>query len=288
MQRFLFFFFIVFCQTTLLAQETEKEIKKDTSFTKTFSPKFLWGGIIGPTSYLGDLGVSNKIIYQSIRYAMGMTGTYQFSQHFSFRLNLLYARVSGSDEFATNPNKKYRNLSFRSPVIELSAQFIAQFPKEQIGHRYKLKGVRGKRMIQLNFYLFAGVGVFYFNPEAQYLGKWYALQPIYTEGIKYSPISICLPLGMGIKKSLSRYINIGMEIGIRLTDTDYLDDVSGTYIDPKSFDDPIAASLSVRSSEVPELNPSPGVDITAPGMARGDPNSKDKYIIGGLIINYSF
>jgi hypothetical protein len=40
------------------------------------------------------------------------------------------------------------------------------FLKEQVGHRYKLRGVRGLRGFEFAGYVFAGIGVFHFNQKA--------------------------------------------------------------------------------------------------------------------------
>ncbi len=48
-------------------------------------------------------------------------------------------------------------------------------------------------------------------------------------------MGISIPFGAGIKYSLNERFNIGFEILHRYTNTDYLDDVSKTYVDPSVF-----------------------------------------------------
>ena len=68
------------------------------------------------------------------------------------------------------------------------------------------------------------------------------------------------PLELGIKYSLNERINIGFEILHRFTTTDYLDDVSKTYVDPAAFppnpdgSPSNALLLSDRSYELGESN----------------------------------
>ena len=44
-------------------------------------------------------------------------------------------------------------------------------------------------------------------------------------------VSMAIPFGVGLKWNLGKYFSVGAEWGMRLTFTDYLDDVSGVYYD---------------------------------------------------------
>ena len=48
-------------------------------------------------------------------------------------------------------------------------------------------------------------------------------------------MAVSVPFGVGLKYSLNERLNIGFEIVHRFTNTDYLDDVSTTYVDPSVF-----------------------------------------------------
>ena len=80
-----------------------------------------------------------------------------------------------------------------------------------------------------------------------------------------------MPFGLGFKYTIDRIWGAAMEFGVRKTFTDYIDDVSKTYVDPKSLSSPTAAALANRSS---------GTDpnITLPGQQRGDPRYTDTYM----------
>jgi hypothetical protein len=90
-------------------------------------------------------------------------------------------------------------------------------------------------------------------------------------------MGISIPFGGGIKYALNERVNIGFEILHRFTNTDYLDDVSKTYVDPAIF--PLnpdgstsdAQLLSDRSYEL-------GEPIGIPGRARGLSRQKDQYV----------
>src|SRR5690606_3722723 len=94
----------------------------------------------------------------------------------------------------------------------------------------------------------------------EFNGNEIALQPLGTEGQgtslstkkNYSLNQFTVPLGIGIKLNIKDGLAISLEYGIRKTFTDYLDDVSGYYVDTDILareNGTIAASLSNRSLE---------------------------------------
>src|SRR5690606_10982072 len=122
-----------------------------------------------------------------------------------------------------------------------------------------------------NPYLFAGVGFTYINPEAKYEGVWYALRPLQTEGVAYKSISPVFPVGLGLKYALNKNIELMAECSYRFTTTDYLDDVSATYISSEEFFDPVAAALADRAPEV-------GGSRSEAGSMRGNQELNDGYL----------
>ena len=75
-----------------------------------------------------------------------------------------------------------------------------------------------------------------------------------------------------------------MELGIRKTFTDYIDDVSTTYVaydELAAANGELAANLAIR-----ELGAQAGDIIT--GTPRGDDTGSDTYFILGLTISYNF
>lgn len=251
---------------------------------------------IGASNFLGELGGANRIgshAYKDLeisqtRYAAALGFRYKISQTFALHTKITYGRVTGDDKLTTEFFRNYRNLNFRSNIWELSENLELNFLKEQVGHRYRLRGVRGIRNLEISAYGFIGVGVFYFNPKGQLGDKWYSLQPLGTEGQgsvpsrkKYKRIQMCIPLGLGIKYAIDRNWSVGLEFGLRYTFTDYIDDVSKTYAE---LDDPTAAALADKSqTEVYGQNYS---YITDPGQQRGDPRYNDAYMFAMFSINY--
>jgi hypothetical protein len=139
----------------------------------------------------------------------------------------------------------------------------------------------------LSPYLLAGVGCFHFQPEANINGSWSMLRPLHTEGQgfrefperrEYQLQQINFPVGMGVRYEMSTYAIFRLECIYRLLKTDYLDDVSTTYIDPKIFDlyysADAAALAKTLADRTVELDPT---HKTIPASLRGNPKNKDAY-----------
>jgi hypothetical protein len=169
-----------------------------------------------------------------------------------------------------------RNLHFRSGIQELV--MMAEF--------HPLALFLYKRPF-LSPYLLAGTGVFHFNPEAEYKGEWARLQPLRTEGQGfpeypdrkiYSLTQINFPMGIGAKYEISAVLNARLELLYRVLTTDYLDDVSHSYVDPAAFYrnmNPATAARATRFGDRrAELDP---LFLSHPGDKRGNPGSNDSY-----------
>jgi hypothetical protein len=182
---------------------------------------------------LGDL---NNIPFRHAKFAGGLIYRYNFTPRIALKANILFGKIAASDEknrsLQKNENGDYlwdyrdRNLSFTSPISEISAQLeINFFNVYNAGHKN-----------QMSPYLFGGAAFFSFNPQAEYKGVLYDLQPIGTEGQgregmdkKYRITGFAVPFGIGFKANIGTYVCIGAEWGLRFTLTNYLDDVGGLY-----------------------------------------------------------
>lgn len=147
-------------------------------------------------------------------------------------------------------------------------------------------------------YLLAGVGFFHFNPQAQSNGKWVDLQPLSTEGqgfkeypdrTPYKLSQMNIPVGIGVRYELSSVVNLRAEFIYRILNTDYLDDVSTTYIDPALYQNyfsngKLTNALLLNDRQY-ELDPT---HVTQPGDQRGNPSHKDSYFSFNLKIGYTF
>jgi hypothetical protein len=254
----------------------------------------LYGGL-GATNFLGELGGSEEsgagalkdFEFSATRPLISLGMRYKILEPLAVKGALSFGYLSGNDKKSENEFRYKRNLHFRSPIIELGFQAEYSVIKERIS-RYRKSKRRGKfslASLNLNTYIFTGINVFWFNPQAKASdGNWYSLQPIGTEGQgqiatrdKYSRLQISIPAGFGFKYPITQKISVGLEYGFRITFTDYIDDVSTTYVDKEFFDDPIEQELADPSIFGYDLGPQ---DI------RGNPKYNDHYMF--MVINVTY
>lgn len=232
-------------------------------------------GMLGLSSYYGDL--CDQTVCFKYRPGITIGGYYRYNGRLSFRGDLTYLRLSGSD--AGGDNAK-RNLSFRSPNFELAA-----------GVMYDMMYFERNWHLRAKYtpYLFAQVGLLYYDPKAkaQSDGKWHSLRSLQTEGVSYSPITVSVPFGAGIRYKINSYMDISFEFAYRKTFTDYLDDISTTFKDNSSFTDPIAAELADRTFEGGyTLSDSDDGMHWNDGHKRGNPSRKDGFFMFGFKFEY--
>lgn len=255
---------------------------------------------LGTSHFLGELGGANDIGSSGIkgfkdlefkltRPTVNLGYRFYISPMFAVKGDLSYGRLNGDDALTTETFRQNRNLSFRSPVIELAARFEFYPLKEYFGHLYRTNGVVGKKVNHWSPYIFLGVGGAWFNPKAKYQGDWVALQPLKTEGVDYKKIMGVFPMGLGVKYAISNQLSIGLEMGLRYTTSDYVDDVSDVYVD-QSGSDAMTQYLADPNLGLvqPYTDGTYTYDPTAPGMQRGDPSNKDAYVFTLVTLNYKF
>ncbi len=249
-----------------------------------------YGLSMGLSSYLGDLKATTYHLDQN-SLSGGAQGRYNFNDRFSLRAAFNFGTIKAEDDLTGMTKLMARNLSFRSRIQEFS--LIGEANILRFGsHRMNKKG---RNYYKFTPFVFGGLAVFHFNPEAKYQGKWYELQPLGTEGqyvpgsrVKdYNLTQISLPVGVGLKFQLEPNIVVSYEIGWRKTFTDYLDDVSGSYYDfdaIRAATGDIAATLAYRGDELNAGLPESAVA----GSQRGESANDDWYIISSLTISYKF
>jgi len=261
-------------------------------------------GGLGFSNFLGDLGGANKVgthfvrdfDFQSVRPVISAGFRYKDSRYWAVKGNINFGWLYGDDRLTFEPYRQNRNLSFRSPIGEISVQAEGYFTKEKQGHLYKIKNVKGWKNLDISAYGFIGVGVAFFNPKAKYQGKWYALQPLGTEGQdlpggpkKYNRATMVIPIGIGGKYAINKQWSIGLEVGVRYSFSDYIDDVSTVYYDNDSINKyrgSVAAHFANPSINI--VGPFDGISVTGTGQQRGSPKAKDAYIFTFVSVNYKF
>lgn len=228
------------------------------------------GFLVGGSHYFGDLNQEKHLRFTSP--AAQFLYRHNLHSRLTIRTNIGIGRVYGYDSKSSDPVIQNRNLNFSSIIVEAATGLEFHYLNYQVGHRKYM----------FTHYILAQAGLFYMNPKTKYNGVWYNLRDVGTEGQgtnlttqkRYSLIQMAIPLGLGIKISPSDRISFGIEYGIRMTFTDYIDDVkSNTYVLKKRMHDensPIAAELSNRSLDQNDYG------------VRGNSNTRDWYSFFGI------
>jgi hypothetical protein len=249
------------------------------TFSAVNAQRWEFGGWVGIANYFGDLNTNTSFEY--LGPSGGALMRYNWNKRWAYKIGLGAGKVGYEDVASRYPYQKARNLSFKSNIFELSNEIEFNF------FRYE------KERPEYSFtpYMTVGFSVFYFNPKAELEGKNYNLRDLGTEGQKnpdgsskpYSRINFAIIAGGGFKYSFHPRWTLGLEVGVRRTFTDYLDDVSKVY--PAYFNNgdgtsADARNLSDRSGEIGEV-------MGTPGKQRGNAGKKDFYMFSGISITYT-
>lgn len=277
--------------------------KRKSSKNKRNNHEISFG--IGATNFLGELGGANTIgsgkvsirdfDWPSIRPSINIGYRYQWHKHWAVKADLNAAYIGGHDRLTDEMFRENRNLNFRSPIVELAGRIEYGINYYRKGQQYDL-GIRGWRNYYITTFFFVGAGTFYMDPKGKLNGQFYRLKPLGTEGQglvptrkKYSSIQFNIPFGLGIRYRIDKNWSIALEYGIRWTTTDYIDDVSLTYVDPEALR-AAHGDLAVQLAN-PALDSNPGDPLynsTLAGEQRGDPRDKDSYMFAILSLYYKF
>jgi len=235
-----------------------------------FSQKYIdeFAVMGGGSYYIGDLNPTRH--FNNYKPAFGLLYRRNFwNKQLVLRFHLMYGTVA-----ASNSKNSISNLSFRSRVLEIGPILEINFMPYEIGDVKKHKGTP---------YLFAGITYFKMDPQSQNKGDWVSLQTLGTEGQEsslnqskqYKTKQISLPVGIGVKINLNKRFALNFEYGIRKTYTDYLDDVSGTYVD-----------RNILEVENGKLSSDLNGDVNIKGLQRGNSKNKDWYSFYGAMLSF--
>lgn len=235
--------------------------------------RFFYTFFGGVAAYRGDLQETPLSFIQA-KGAGGIGFMIECNDRMYANMEFNYGLVSADDRF--NPLNRARNLNFKSNVAEIAARF-----------EYNLFNLNE---VKATPYFFVGIGVFRFGPfyDLSNGGRIYLYeydtegQGFYDGREKYKLTQWCLPFGGGIMYGLSKNVRLGLNVGWRYTPTDYLDDVSKTYVDKDLLirkKGSNAALIAYKGDQLPNGAPYP-----SGGTARGNPNTKDSYYFLGLTL----
>ena len=279
------------------------------------------GFSIGMANYMGDIGdgvTSRRDFIWDMqefrsRPAFGVYARRKLDRDglWHIRTDLSRIHISGSDKDTKYAPRRARNLHFRNHMTEGSIRLerdLLQKPLVWARQRRAMLTVRG----------FIGLARLSHNPEARIdvnnelygafsegdQDRWHSLPELMTEGVDYQDQLLIntVPFGLsaivtGQKKGGAADFYLGIEIGFRMTDTDYLDDISGFYADPSEMSSLLAAALSSQANPT-DLALANGDDPNQPAgsmtahsyigdeipVIRGNPANTDSY--GTLVITY--
>ncbi len=232
----------------------------------------------GFSNYSGELQSKTFTLDQSFA-AFGLGLQYDLTNHFSLLSGINLGHLGAADKF-NKPELQPRNLSFQTKIAEWNV----------IGE-YNFFDLTEKRFTP---YVFAGLAVYHFNPYAyDTLQQKVYLRPLSTEGEGlpeypgrkyYSLTQLAIPFGAGIKLRISDNVILAYEISFRKLFTDYLDDVSTTYVDQATLlreRGPEAVQMAYRGNQVKNGNPNYPVDDSK----RGSSNANDWYYFSGIRVS---
>lgn len=269
------FFFTVLATLTI----TTASFAQSEAYVQTGE----FGVTAGVANYFGD--INTRASFNRPKAAIGVFFRKQFSNYIGARIAGRFAQLGYSDQYSKNEFQQARNLSFNTNIWEIALQGDFNF----------FKFVPNDPNYSFTPYVTLGVGAFSYDPYAFIGGKKEFLRPLGTEGQTigydgrkpYGTMALCVPFGAGIKYNLSEKINLSFEVAHRYTFTDYIDDVSTTYIGADKFpttgNGPTAALLQDRSYEI-----DPNNIIGVEGRQRGWSKQKDQYIIIEFGLSYTF
>ncbi len=240
---------------------------------------------LGASNYLGDIGGKFKearpgladLRVDQTSYDGGLFMRYALNPKLNIRLGFNYLNIRGADSLSTNPGRNGRNLNFQTSIME--GNLIGEF---EVWEKYNA-GRGSRKRIDVNAYGLIGIGFFSFNPKAvRQNGEKVELAPLETEGEPYQTSGLAKIVGFGGNVTIDRNLKIGLELSCRFTNTDYLDDVSGVYPDPRGLGSDLAREMSDRRAEV---NPD-RIGKTSTGAVRGNPEDNDAYLLTTLNGSY--
>ena len=229
---------------------------------------------LGSSTYHGDICPSLNCGLQFTRLNLNGSVRYHLQKQWFIKVNAGINQLSGNDASGPNPE---RNLSFTSTNFYLSISGLRYLGKY---HEYE------RNSTNITPYVSFGLGGLFFNPRAELDGRQVELQPLQTEGTNYSRFTIFIPLSFGITYRLSKRIDIDLAYTYNFSFSDYLDDVSTSYVNNATlFGD--AAILADRTFEGGFL-PTQTIDgiHSEAGVERGNSSTLDTYSLFTIGISF--
>ena len=252
--------------------------------------KLFFSGGGGMIYYLGDL-TEKKLPQKETMYPYAhLSAGYRFSNTFSLTLGYLRGKVGGADSLTAK--KEVRDYHFESTISDI--HLLVGIDVKNIWRIFiRDKGVE-KRLDHVELVdgpkILLGMGYFKFNPRANYMGNWWNLQTLGTEGQKiegdypdpYRLWQLNVKLGGEIGFRLNKKIQLDIYGLYHILFTDHLDDVGGEFPDYEELlDTPngeLTSNFTYRRKDG---------KIPAKGAPRGNKEINDSYVNFGIKLTYS-
>lgn len=243
---------------------------------------FELGVFAGTSAYNGDL-THTLIDLHELHPAFGIEAALPLNSHFAIKAQANALKISGDDANSNKPAFLARNLNFSSSLLETGLMFD-----------FFILGFNPEQKSYFSPFISIGAMLFHFNPKTEYDGVIYELQPLGTEGQgtsafpdrkPYKLTQISIPISVGIKYAFSTKMYISFAFTGNKTFTDYLDDVSKTYVEESTLiseNGIMAFELSNRTDEY--LNSEPLPYNTS--HKRGNSSISDWYGSFGITLSY--
>lgn len=269
----------------------------------------------GGNMFMGDLGGGSQdaahflglrdVDLAAFRPSFCLGYGYKVYDNLAVRAGVTYSRVYGDDKETPRISRESRNLNFRSDIFSIGFNLDYYFVKEKEIPRYATAAF-SKRIAA---YFTVGFGFFHFNPQGEYLGQWYDLQPLCTEGqgtnITYiqhrtgepdvtfttasAPYKLWaaeIPFGLGAKIAVNRKLSVSAELAFHATTTDYIDDCSTNTFnwEQEGLTPPSEMTMIMSDKRVT----AEGVDATPlpTGCRRGESGYNDAYVTFLITAHY--
>lgn len=249
-------------------------------FVSFAQPHHEFGFTAGISSYYGDL--QPDLFPDNSTHAMGgVMYKYFMNPHVGLRFGAAYTNVGAADSLSKIKANRERNLSFRSNLLEFHG-----------GFEFNLLPIEKDR-VKFTPYAFLGIAIFKFNPYTYGPQQQKVfLRPLGTEGQnipdypdrrEYKLVNVSFPVGAGLKFFLGKTFMITPEIGFRYTNTDYLDDVSKSYVNFNTLRDYRGVEATNYAFRTDELASWDG-NYPDYRYQRGDSKTNDLYWFGSLTV----
>lgn len=172
-------------------------------FPFTHAQTYEIGGLLGGANYIGEIGPTTYINPNTP--AFGALFRWNRSERHSFRFSAMYASIKSDDANSKETRRQQRDYSFKNNIKELALGMEYTFWEFNTHHTQP----------QNSPYLYTGIT--YFNYESLFLSQNNEMQ-------KYgNNWALAIPMVVGYKMTVGRYMVFGFEIGARYTFTDNLD-----------------------------------------------------------------